>query len=254
MGEKLRSSKEEVEKAMARTGRFKKVNDKLHIKEVIVGDGEARDRYVLAKNPKEEKRDHEKREEIISELSELKEILSSLNQEEKNHTKKMCDLRSNSRYGRYLRQLKDGTLKIDKGQIREDARYDGKYLIKTSDDTLDPEDVALGYKQLVDIEDAFRTIKSELEIRPMYHRREDRIRAHVKLCWLALMLVRIIENETAQSWRKVQRKLSRLRVGEFIFNSGRVKIVSDPNPHQLEILNALGIKGPPKYLDMAPDY
>jgi len=97
MGEKLRSSKEEVEKAMARTGRFKKVNDKLHIKEVIVGDGEARDRYVLAKNPKEEKRDHEKREEIISELSELKEILSSLNQEEKNHTKKMCDLRSNSR-------------------------------------------------------------------------------------------------------------------------------------------------------------
>ena len=88
----------------------------------------------------------------------------------------------------------------------------------------------------------------------MYHRREDRIRAHVKFCWLALMLVRIIENETAQSWRKVRRKLSRLRVGEFIFNSGRVKIVSDPNPHQLEILNALDIKGPPKYLDMAPDY
>jgi len=60
-------------------------------------------------------------------------------------------------------------------------------LIK-SDDTLDPEDVASGYKQLVDIEGAFRTMKSDLEIRPMYHRREDRIRAHVKLCWLALIV------------------------------------------------------------------
>lgn len=250
MGEKLRSSKEEVQKAMSRPGRYKKVNDKLHIKEVIVGDGEARDRYVLAKNPDEEKKDRQKREEIVSEL---KEILSSLKQGDENHTKKMCDLRSHPLYGRYLRQLKDGTLKLDKGQIREDARYDGKYLIKTSDDTLDPEDVALGYKQLIDIEDAFRTIKSDLEIRPMYHRREDRIRAHIKLCWLALLLVRIIENKTDQSWRRVRKKLSRLRVGEFIFNSGTAKIVSDPNPHQLEILNALGIEGPPKYLDMKPD-
>ncbi|NIK14861.1 hypothetical protein BDD39_001371 [Saccharococcus thermophilus] len=102
-----------------------------------------------------------------------------------------CRLRSHPSYGKYLRQLKDGTLRIDKQAVRKAEKYDGKYLIRTSDDTLSAEDVALGYKQLVDIEQAFRTLKSTLELRPMYHRLEDRIRAHVPLSWLALLLVRI---------------------------------------------------------------
>jgi hypothetical protein len=59
--------------------------------------------------------------------------------------------------------LKDGTLRIDKQAVREAEKYDGKYLIRTSDDTLSAEDVALGYKQLVDIEQAFCTLKSTLE-------------------------------------------------------------------------------------------
>jgi hypothetical protein len=62
--------------------------------------------------------------------------------------------------------LKDGTLRIDQQAVREAEKYDGKYLIRTSDDTLSVEDVALGYKQLVDIEHAFRTLKSMLELRP----------------------------------------------------------------------------------------
>jgi transposase len=103
-----------------------------------------------------------------------------------------------------LRQLKDGTLRIDKQAVREAEKYDGKYLIRTSDDTLSAEDVALGYKQLVDIEQAFRTLKSTLELRPMYHRLEDRIRAHVLLSWLALLLVRIVEIRTNESWPKVR--------------------------------------------------
>ena len=116
------------------------------------------------------------------------------------HTPAICVLRSHSVYGRYLRTLKNGQLRLNKAKIRESKRLDGKYLIRTSDDTLEDEDVALGYKQLVDIEDAFRTLKQRLEVRPVYHRREDRIRAHIVLCWLALLLVRVAERATSQRW------------------------------------------------------
>lgn len=71
----------------------------------------------------------------------------------------MCNLSSHKVYGRYIRQLKDGRLKLNKMQIREDAKYDGKYLMLTSDDMISVEDVASGDKQLVDIENAFRILK-----------------------------------------------------------------------------------------------
>jgi hypothetical protein len=71
------------------------------------------------------------------------------------HHKATCRLRSHPSYGKYLRQLKDGTLRIDKQAIRDAERYDGKYLIRTFDDTLSSEEMAPGYKQLVDVEDAF---------------------------------------------------------------------------------------------------
>jgi hypothetical protein len=89
---------------------------------------------------------------------------------------------------------------IDKAKVKAEERLDGKYLIRTSDDTLSPVDVALGYKQLYQVENAFRTLKTTLELRPVYHRIEDRIRSHILLCWPALLLVRVMENQTGQTW------------------------------------------------------
>ena len=86
------------------------------------------------------------------------------------HTKTICRLRAHPSYGKYLRQLKDGILNLNKQAICDAGWYDGKYLIRTSDDNLSPEDVALEYKQLLDVEDAFQTLKTTLELRPMYHR------------------------------------------------------------------------------------
>ena len=106
--------------------------------------------------------------------------------------------------GRYLRQLKTGAIKIDKGKIKEEAHLDGKYIISTSDDTLTPEDVALGYKQLMEVERAFRTLKTTLDLRPVYHRKDERIEAHVFLCFLALLLVRIAERKTKMTWDRIQ--------------------------------------------------
>ena len=62
------------------------------------------------------------------------------------------------------------------------------------------EDIALGYKQLLEVERGWRDMKQVIDLRPVYHRREERIRAHVILCWLALLLIRVAENETGQPW------------------------------------------------------
>jgi len=109
--------------------------------------------------------------------------------------------------GRYLKELKSGKLKIDKAKVKKAEKLDGKYLLSTSDKSLSAEDIALGYKHLMEVERAFRTLKSTLSLRPVYHTKDDRIRSHVMLCWLALLLVRIAELETSMTWPKVRAEL-----------------------------------------------
>jgi len=109
--------------------------------------------------------------------------------------------------GRYVKELKSGKLKIDKAKVKQDEKLDGKYLLSTSDQHLSAEDIALGYKQLLEVERAFRTLKSTLSLRPVYHSKDDRIRSHVLICWLALLLVRIAEVETGQSWPTIRRHM-----------------------------------------------
>ena len=94
---------------------------------------------------------------------------------------------------RYLRVTPGGLLRIDKAKIKAEANLDGKYLLRCSDPHLPAADIALGYKQLLEVERGWRDMKQILDLRPVYHRLEERIRAHVVLCWLALLLIRIIE-------------------------------------------------------------
>jgi transposase len=103
----------------------------------------------------------------------------------------------------FLRQTKTGKLRIDRAAVNVEQHLDGKFLLRTSDPTLTAEDVALGYKQLLEIERARRDMKTTLDLRPVHHRKEDRIRAHVLLCWLALLLIRIAENQAQDTWRNL---------------------------------------------------
>jgi hypothetical protein len=82
--------------------------------------------------------------------------------------------------------------------------------LATSDPHITAEDTALGYKNLLEAERGFRDLKSELLLRPVFHRLEHRIRAHVLICWLALLLTRIAERSYGQSWRNIRRETSRL--------------------------------------------
>jgi transposase len=86
-----------------------------------------------------------------------------------------------------------------KAWTKAEARMDGKYLIATSDPAISAEDAALGYKNLLEAERGFRDLKSTLLLRLVFHRLEHRIRAHVLICWLALLLTRVAERGTGLS-------------------------------------------------------
>lgn len=247
-GERMRASMEDVEEALSRAGRFKVVNENLEVKEVVVGDGEARTRYILARNPKEAEKDRRHREKLLSRINDELARIGELNG--KPHNKACCQLIAHKTLGRYLKTDSKGQPRIDSAKIKAEERLDGKYLIRTSDDTLSPEDVALGYKQLLEVEDAFRTLKTTLELRPVYHRLEDRIRAHVLLCWLALLLIRVAEIHNQETWRNIRRSLERIR-GVEIGPEGSVFHPTMLNPEQKQLFKSLNLEEPPKKLDLS---
>ena len=249
-GKPMRRGVEKVGEALSRVGRYSRIKDNLEVKEIIVGDGEARTRYILVRNPEQAKRDKAERDKLIAEL---KEKLSSIKRaDEKEHTKAICALVSSEKYGRYLTDTRRGLPKIDYGKVREEEKLDGRYLLRTSDDTLSAEDVVLGYKQLIEVEEAFRTLKSTLDMRPVYHWLDDRIRAHVMLCWLALLLVRVAETRAKDTWRNMRRELQRMHLTQLKLPGALATRRTETTAMQAQIFKSLGVKEPPKVWDISP--
>jgi len=242
LGEKL-SGNHLNEMALAHPGRFKVIADNLHIKEVFAGEGTGRRRYVIAYNPQQAELDRIHREQILERLS---CELEMLNRNRK--TKAQCQLLLHRSMGRYVKELKSGKLKIDKAKVRQDEKLDGKYLLSTSDQHLSAEDIALGYKQLLEVERAFRTLKSTLCLRPVYHSKDERIRSHVLLCWLALLLIRIAEVETGLSWPRIRRHMQQQNLIDFFGKNGRILQHTEPTTDQRNILNKLKISPPKRVL------
>ena len=155
------------------------------------------------------------------------------------HHRAECALRDHPTLGRYLRQTPSGRLRIDRAKITAEERLDGKYLLSTSDPDLSAEDVALGYKNLLEAERGFRDLKTTLELRPVFHRLEHRIRAHVLICWLALLLIRIAERQTGQTWRRIALELQRLHLVTLQGPDGTVEQTTPLTDPQRQILAAL---------------
>jgi transposase len=242
LGEKLSGSTLSKE-ALSRGGRFRKISDNLHIKEVHVGEGTGRRRYVIAYNPKQADLDRANRERLLERLStELDELNNS------DSSKKQCRVKLHPTMGRYVKELKNGKLRIDRSKVRQDEKLDGKYLLSTSDLHLSAEDIALGYKQLLEVERAFRTLKSTLNLRPVYHSRDDRIRSHVLLCWLALLLVRIAELETGRTWRTIRRLMQQQNLVDLSSRNGRILQHTELTNEQRNILKKLKITPPKRIL------
>ncbi|MFG2525409.1 hypothetical protein [Streptomyces sp. NPDC048527] len=164
------------------------MRDNLQVKEVNIGTD---DRFVICFNPDQATRDAAIRERMVAQLTEVIEGTDKLPRPERDKLAGVLSTKPGLK--RFLRATPGGLLRVDKKKIAAEANLDGKYLLRSSDPKLSAEDIALGYKQLLEVERGWRDMKQILDLRPVYHRREDRIRAHVLLCWLALLLIRVAE-------------------------------------------------------------
>jgi hypothetical protein len=207
LGARLRNVKEIRETVLSRAGRYREVHgprehskspSPLKVKQVLV----EKRRYIVCHNDEQARKDQADREAILEKLREqLKQGGTSLV--------------GNKGYRKYLTSAKGGAFQIDEGKVKRDARFDGKWVLRTDTD-LPAEEVALRYKDLLLVEDAFRTVKSVLETRPIFHKCDDTIRGHVFCGFLALVLLKELQHQMASrgwqaEWQRLRDDLDELQ-------------------------------------------
>src|SRR4051812_28869820 len=247
IGEKLRSDSPEIKAALSRQGRYTDIAENMRVKEVKVSDTE---RFVICHNPDAAQRDAHIREQLIAQLEELIAGSDSLPVMKRGELRGKISTKPG--LNRYLRVTPGGLLRIDKTRTKAEANLDGKYLLRCSDPHLSAADIALGYKQLLEVERGWRDMKQILDLRPVYHRLEQRIRAHVVLCWLALLLIRIIETTTGQTWHHVRHDLDRLHAVTFTGPTGTFRQRTDPTKPQIDLYSRLDLPLPKKIIEITP--
>lgn len=264
-GERMRDGSPDAMEALSRQGRYQAVRDNLRVKEVRL-DSTPDKRWIVCHNPAEATRDKANRDATIGRLeAELDAIAAARARDaarakkrgvkkpsDERHRKAECALRDHPTLGRFLRQTATGRLQIDRSKIRAEERLDGKYLLSTSDPHLPAEDVALGYKNLLEAERGFRDLKSTLELRPVFHRLEPRIRAHVLLCWLALLLIRVAERRCDTTWRHIATELGRIHAVTLTGSAGTVIQTTPPSPTASGFLAACQVNSPPRITHLDP--
>jgi len=253
--EKLRHTNSEAAAALARPGRYRTVAGNLRVKEVAVAPGGKSDgdhgaraqRFVVCHNPEQAERDAAVRERLLAHLQEL--MAGSDGWSDRRRDEFVGSLKTKPGLRRYLRRTTAGLLRLNAAAIKREAHLDGKWLLRTSDTTLTPEDLAAAYKQLLQVERGWRDMKGALGLRPVFHHREDRIRAHVQLCWLALLLLRVVENATGDTWRNVRQELDRMHLVTLATADGHVAQRSATTDGHKAILSALHLPEPPRFFD-----
>jgi hypothetical protein len=246
IGEKLRSGSAEATAALSRPGRYAAVAANMRVKEVKISEHE---RFVICHNPEAADRDAAVRARLLAQLGELIEGSDRLTRDERAKLRGIISTKPG--LNRFLRVTATGLLRIDKAAVRTETNLDGKYLLRSSDPTLSAADIALGYKQLLEVERGWRDLKQIIDLRPIYHRLEDRIRAHVLLCWLALVLIRIIETTTNATWNTLTAELQRLHVITYSGPAGTFQQRTELTEAQRAIYTALELAPPKKIIELA---
>ena len=240
LGARLRSVREVNREVLSRAGRYREVHGArqkskdpapLKVKEVCVGEH----RYIVCLNPEQACHDALTRE----------AILESLRRQLKRGEKSLV---GNKGYRRYLKSLSGGFV-IDEQKVAAQARYDGKWVLRTSSE-LAAEEVALRYKQLWMIEEMMRAVKSVLETRPIYHRRDETIRGHVFCSFLALILRQQLEDRLQAAgeqleWADIVRDLELLEEIEVEQNGRRFLLRTEARGVAGRVFQAVGVALPP---------
>nr|WP_142080155.1 IS1634 family transposase [Roseinatronobacter monicus] len=222
-------------------------------------------RLVIAHNPARAAEQSATRQDIISELDALGEALAKkLDAQDAGESSRGRRSSDRGAYQRFHKALLEKqmtrfikpdlgsdsfTYAIDDGAIAQAARLDGKLSLVTSLSEMTPEEVVQRYRSLADIERGFRILKSEIEIAPVYHRLPDRIRAHALICFLALVLYRILRMrlkaaESPASPSKLLKSLSRIQKHTVHVGANAYHGITRPDPEQLDLFKALKIELP----------
>lgn len=230
---------------LSKKGRYTVIKDNLHAKEVIIGDGEMRKRYILCFNPKEAKRQRKHRGRVIEILE--KELAK--HPDKKATAQWAIELLASQRYKRYLTITKSNQIRIDRGKARQAQKYDGKWVLETNDDTISMQDAASGYKGLMVIERCFRSLKrTQIKMTPMYHWVPRRIETHVRICVLSLLIERVAEIACQQPWSQIRHKLQTLQVTEFLSLKHRFYRRNELTPEVSQTLKTLAVAAPKSIL------
>jgi transposase len=232
LGMRLRKNREVSQIVLRRAGRYHEVEDNLDTKEVRVGEH----RYVICHNPESEIRDRLRREQIIE------------------HTRQELQEKGPKAFVmprgiRRFVELNGGELKLKERVIKEESRYDGKWVLRTNT-ALPADEVALAYKSLWQIEHAFRELKSGLEINPVFLRTEDHVRGHIAVCFLALVLeaalLRLLRKQDAEvSYRDTLSDLDKVRAIEINANRKSWVVRTELSARASLALKAVGLRPPP---------
>jgi hypothetical protein len=248
LGARMRSQNEVKDEVLSRAGRYRVVHPKwvqsddpapLKVKEVWVGDR----RYVVCLNEDEARKEAADRETIVAALRE------QLRRGDK-------VLVGNKGYRRYLSGSDSHHFRIDEAKVAEEARSDGKWVLRTNTE-LDAAEVALQYKQLWMVEQWFRSCKTLLQTRPIYHRCDETIRGHVFCSFLALVLrqelqARLAERGHEFEWADVIQDLDRLQVVEVEQDGKRFLLRSEAQGTCGKVFQAVGVALPPTVQQVAP--
>ncbi len=227
-----------MEDVLSRRGRYHEVRENLKVKEVRHED----DRYIVCFNPEEAVHDRQSREQIIKRL------------DQKLKADGIKSLVGNSGYRHFLK-VTGGEIAIDEETVTADERYDGKYVLKTNNYQLTPEQIALAYKDLWIVERAFREMKSGLDLRPIYHFRDSRVRGHVMICFLAFLLESTFrrhcqEEDIKVSYGDLMLDLKQVRAIELKLNDKHYLLRSSLYGKCYEAFKAVGLRPPSEVTEL----
>lgn len=241
LGVRLRNVKEVYETVLSRGGRYREVRgprekssdpSPLKVKEVRVAER----RYVVCLNEQQAKKDRADRETIVAKLAD------QLQQGAKS-------LVGNKGYRKYLRACGQ-QFKIDQEKVKQETRFDGKWVLQTDLDQLSAEEVALQYKQLWMVEEMFRTAKTLLETRPIFHKCDDTIRGHVFCSFLALVMRKELQDRLAAQgekfeWAEIIRDVEALQYVEVEYQGKKFLLRSEVEGCCAAVFRAAGVAIPP---------
>lgn len=256
---KLRHSKEAASllSMIPAKERFSRLRDNLFVYEV---PAQAQERSLVCYNPLRAKESRDQREAM---LKECEEFLQHFHLPPK-QGKTRDPLKIRLRVDRFLRRKRmspffhwafdpQGRLSYSRRQeeIAREAALDGLFIIKTNSQSLSPQAIALGYKSLWEVENAFREVKDFLKVRPIYHHNAERVKGHIFVCFLAYLLEKLMEKRLEEkglymSARKALQLLSTIKVVVSELAGQRIKKVTTVSKEQELILKALGAQRVPK--------